>query len=263
MALGGKSMVFVSSLASGSSGNAFLLSDGKQSLLVDAGISAKQIVQRMAELGQDPASLHGIFITHEHSDHIQGVAQMVKRYGIPVYITRGTHQNCNLDLEKVEYIKHNDVISVGTLQVKAFGKQHDTPEPVSFSIFDGKQTVSVITDIGEACIDVRRAVESSDFLILETNYDDQMLEQGPYPHMLKRRIRSTHGHLSNYEAGLCVLEHGSKKLRGVLLAHLSQKNNTPSLAYGTFSAIVRERKDYADLPIGMAYREKPTRLFNI
>ena len=128
------------------------------------------------------------------------------------------------------------------MEISAFSKSHDASQPVSFQIKNGK-TISIITDIGYACKNVQEAVQDSDCLIMESNHDIQMLENGPYPFFLKKRILGEKGHISNLHSSLCVLEYGSKKLKNLMLAHLSETNNTPELALSCFRNLLKERRD--------------------
>lgn len=250
-------------LSSGSCGNCFYVKEKDSSVLVDAGISCRQIVERLNSLGENPEKIKGIFISHEHIDHIRGVDVLARNFGIPVFATRGTCNNGFLcsDENLIQEIKDDETIKLGGMEISAFSKSHDASEPVSFNIRNGKQ-ISIITDIGHACKNVCEAVEDSDFLIIESNHDLEMLENGPYPYFLKSRIRGINGHLSNLHSGLCVLEHGTKKLKNVMLAHLSQVNNTPELAFETFHNLMRERQDLKPKII-VSERENPSQLFRI
>ncbi len=232
-----------SALASGSSGNCFYIKHKDSSILVDAGISCKQVVDKLSFLGEDVNKIKGIFLTHEHIDHVRGVDVLAREFNIPVFATEGTIKNCFLCSQDnlINKIKKNEVINIAGLEVEAFSKSHDGCEPISFKINNDK-TLSIITDVGKICDNVIGAVSDSDFLVIESNHDSGMLEDGRYPIFLKRRIASELGHLSNLKSALCVLEHGSRKLNNLMLAHLSQNNNTPQLALQTFS-LLKERRD--------------------
>lgn len=250
----------VSALASGSSGNCFYVKEGESAILIDAGISCKQILTRLNELNENANKIKGIFVTHEHSDHIKGVDVLARTLNIPVYATRGTAKSflCS-DKSLVNEIKNDETIKIGKMNVEVFSKSHDAEDPVSMKITNGA-TLSVITDIGHACKAVCEAVEDSDFLIIESNHDISMLENGPYPYVLKRRILSDKGHLSNLHAGLCVLEHAKPRLRHTILSHLSETNNKPLLALSTFKNLVKERRDLKP-KVSLSLREIATPLF--
>ncbi len=253
----------VSALASGSSGNCFYVGNKQKGILIDAGISAKQIVERLAQINRSPESIKAIFITHEHTDHIRGADIFARQFNIPIYATKKTSQSCFLCLneELINFIKNTGSENVCGMDVEAFQKSHEAADPVSYSICCGKK-ISIITDAGYCCKNVTRQVSDSDFLFLESNHDLRMLEEGPYPFYLKKWIKSNTGHLSNKQAGLCVLEHAHAKLKHVVLSHLSQTNNTPQLALKTFKSLLKERSDLK-AKISVSERWQPTQLFGV
>ena len=231
-------------LSSGSCGNCFYISEGNQAVLIDAGISCAQIFSRLADLNQDPKKIKGIFVSHEHIDHVRGIDVLARTLNIPIFATKGTLSSefiCSRE-DLLNKIKEDETIKFGKIEISAFSKSHDASQPVSFQIKNDK-TISVITDIGYACKNVQEAVQDSDFLVMESNHDIQMLEQGPYPHFLKKRILGDKGHISNLHSSLCVLEYGSNKLKNLMLAHLSETNNTHKLALSCFRSLLKERKD--------------------
>lgn len=256
-------MFEVSVLASGSSGNCFYIGTNKGDILIDAGISCRQICERLMQIGKDIKNIKGIFITHEHIDHVRGLNILSKKYNIPVYVNKGTLANSYLDMGNVCMVKTDNEIDFHGLKILPFSKSHDTREPVSYLIKNGDKKISVVTDIGFCCENVAQSVKESELIILESNHDLQMLKEGPYPAFLKQRISGDRGHLSNYEAALAVLEHGNKKLQHVLLSHLSLNNNTPELAMQTFNSMIQERKDLKRLKTWLTYREKPTELIRV
>ncbi|MCK5282682.1 MAG: MBL fold metallo-hydrolase [Nanoarchaeota archaeon] len=256
-------MFEVSVLASGSSGNCFYIGSDKGDILIDAGISCKQISQRLEQIGKDIRDIKGIFVTHEHGDHTRGIDVLTRKYNIPVYINKGTLRNCYLDKSNVNLIKSDEEINLNGLKILPFSKSHEAADPVSYLIKNKGKKVSIITDIGYSCDNVIKSVAESDLVILESNHDTNMLKNGSYPHYLKKRIGGDKGHLSNYDAGLLVLEHGKRKLQYVLLSHLSLNNNTPDVALNTFNSMLRERKDLQNLKTMLTYREKPTELIRV
>jgi len=252
----------ISALASGSSGNCFYVGDGKNSVLIDAGISCKQIVERLGMINKSPENINAIFITHEHTDHIRGADVFARTFSVPIFATKKTSQSGFLcsDGEKVNKIKNNETVKIGNLNVETFSKSHNASDPVFFKI-EAKKKVSVITDLGYPCQNVKDAISDSDFICLESNHDINMLEQGPYPYFLKKWIKSDSGHLSNLQSSICVLEYARKKLKNIMLSHLSEINNTPKIALSSFK-ILRERYDL-DTKISLSTREKPTHLIKI
>jgi len=253
----------VCALASGSSGNCFYVGNRDEGILVDAGISCKQILGRMAIVGLDPEKLKGIFITHEHSDHVRGADVTSRKLGIPVYANLATSKNSFLSSKRelIKIIGKDSKTEIGDLQIEAFSKFHSAADPISYSIY-GSKKVSVITDAGHACNDIKEHVSSSDFIFLESNHDENMLEAGSYPAFLKEWIKGFDGHLSNREAGLCILENGSSKMKKIVLSHISKMNNTPELALRTFNSIIKERKNF-NPAVSVSIREEPTELFRI
>jgi len=252
----------ISALASGSSGNCFYVSDKEKAVLIDCGISCKQVLNSLAKLKQNPKNIKALFVTHEHIDHVSGADVLARTLGIPIYATKGTINNSQLcsDEDLINNIKEDETIKLGAMEISAFSKSHDSSQPVSFNIRNGKQ-ISIITDVGYACKNVCENVSDSDFLVIESNHDIAMLEQGNYPLFLKKRILSDLGHLSNLQSGLCVLEYASKKMKNVMLAHLSQNNNKPDIALASFRNLMKERKDLKPR-ISLSLRDK-TELINV
>ncbi len=252
-----------SALASGSSGNCFYISNEKSAILIDAGISAKQILDKLLLIGGDQRKIKGIFITHEHIDHIRGVDVLARKLNIPIFATKETIKNCFLCSNKnlIKSINKDSKIKINGLKIEAFSKSHGAADPVSYNVYNNKK-ISVITDAGHACKNIKSHVSNCDLLCIETNYDEKMLLQGPYPFHLKKLISSDIGHLSNMQAALCTLEFASKNLKRIILAHISKTNNTPELAYNTFSNIIKERSNLNPM-INLSLRENPTELFRI
>jgi phosphoribosyl 1,2-cyclic phosphodiesterase len=239
----------ISALSSGSAGNAFYVENDKnnKAVLVDCGISCKRIEERLLGLNKTPESVKGIFLTHEHSDHVKGTDVFARKFNIPIFTTQKIIDKkflCkNSDL--INSIKNDETTKMNGLNIIAFPKSHLSVDPVSFSIFDAKQnkTVSVITDAGFACKNICDNVASANLLCIESNHDLKMLEEGPYPWHLKKWIKSDIGHLSNTQAACCVAEHATKKLKNIVLSHLSEHNNTSEKAIDTFNYMLKQRKD--------------------
>ena len=227
-------MLKVATLASGSSGNCAVVSDGRVHLLLDAGISARRILQGLRELDIQGSELAGILITHEHADHIAGLAVLCRQLEAEVYATAATaRQICYraAGLEgRLRVFEPGEAFAVGDLAVGSFATSHDCACPVGYTVTDGRRRMALCTDTGRVTRQAARAVRGSDLLIGEFNYDPDLLRAGPYPARLKQRILGERGHLSNELGGRLAawaVEGGTRRL---VLAHLSQENNRPELA---------------------------------
>jgi phosphoribosyl 1,2-cyclic phosphodiesterase len=232
-------MVQISALASGSNGNCYYVGNQHDAVLVDVGISRRQVLDRMREVGLSFHKIRAIFITHEHSDHSRGVKLLSQKLQVPVYMSPGTFNKCYESNRPDSYLPFmpGDVVSVASLLIHTFGKYHDAAEPCSFVVEANQLKVGVMTDIGEPCDNVKHHVENCDALFLEANYDEQMLKDGPYPVFLKNRVASRHGHLSNNQAVDLILGHAASFLQVIYLSHLSEENNHPTLAMKSFDNI--------------------------
>jgi len=252
-------------LASGSAGNCFYVEDDRSetAVLIDAGISTRQIALRLARLGLTPEKIKGIFITHEHADHIKGADVFARKYQVPIFATKKTIDSCSLcsDRSLIQAINNSDIINIGGNKVQAFSKIHKAADPISYTVFANKK-VSVITDAGYACKNIVEQIKAADFLCLETNHDPEMLKNGPYPAYLKKWIAGDTGHLSNMAAGECVREHASRNLTNIVLSHLSSTNNTPDLALATFRSIIAKRSSFFP-KVHVSTQHNPTKLFVI
>lgn len=253
----------VCALASGSSGNCFYVGSESAGVLVDAGISAKQIIERFARVGGSPEKIKAIFITHEHSDHIRGCDVLARKLNIPIFATKATAQSCFLCSKSklVNFIAANSSFNLAGLKIESFSKSHSAADPVSFNIYE-KRKVSVVTDAGYVCKNIRSHVQSCNLLFIESNHDESMLESGSYPVFLKNWIMGDEGHLSNLQAANCVAEHASKQLSRVILSHLSKVNNTPELALKTFLDVFK-KKGVSSIEVNVSVREEPTKIFRI
>lgn len=226
------------SIASGSSGNCIYVGSDTTHLLVDVGISGKRTEAGLKELDLSMRDIDGIFITHEHADHIAGLGVLGRKYGIPIYATKGTInaiKNLNAVGEIPDElfcpISADEKIVIKDLVCNPMRISHDAAEPVAYRIQHGKKRVGIITDLGNYNDYTVESLKGMDALLLEANHDVNMLQVGPYPYYLKQRILGDRGHLSNERAGqlLCSLLHD--KLQSVMLGHLSKENNLPELAY--------------------------------
>ncbi|MGN6640381.1 MAG: MBL fold metallo-hydrolase [Mucilaginibacter sp.] len=229
--------LFIASLNSGSNGNCYYIGNAQEAVLVDAGISCRETERRMKRLGLSMQKVKAIFISHEHSDHINGLTVLSKKYQLPVYITPATLQSSRLQLEHhlIISFKAYEPVTVGSITVSAFPKFHDAAHAHSFVINDDKVTIGVFTDIGMACNHVTEHFAKCHAAFLEANYDEEMLQKGRYPYHLKRRISGGLGHLSNRQALEVFLTHRPAFMSHLLLSHLSQDNNRPELVHELFS----------------------------
>jgi phosphoribosyl 1,2-cyclic phosphodiesterase len=232
-------MVEICALASGSNGNCYYIGNNEEAILIDAGLSFKQILRRIEANALDPKKIKAVFITHEHGDHIRGARVTGKKLDIPVYMTRGTFHSSFRTWRPISYIavEDNVPVSVGMFTIYPVLKNHDAAEPTSFRIEYNGYSVGVFTDIGSPCDNVKNHLMQCHALFLETNYDQQLLKEGPYPYHLKVRIDSALGHLSNLQAFELLKENAHPQLQCVFLSHLSAENNRPELALNEFKSL--------------------------
>lgn len=225
-------------LASGSDGNCTVVRNDDEVVMVDAGLSCKQLVELMGVEGIDPSSVKALLLTHEHTDHIMGARVLCKKYDIPVYSTIGTFEGFDHGNADFTPIFGGQTFSVCGMDVTALPTSHDAADPTAFTLAADGKRVSIITDTGILTEPCQRALHDSDLAILEANYDEDMLTANRlYTPALKRRIRGDHGHLCNLDTGRWVSDTFSNKQRKLFLAHLSRKNNTPDLARETVAKL--------------------------
>lgn len=236
--------LFISALASGSNGNCYYVGNEREAVLIDAGISCREMEKRMIGLGLCMEKVKAIFISHEHSDHIYGLSTWCKKYGLPVYITSETLRFSKLKLKAGQTVcfRHMTSVSVGSIHVEPFQKTHDAADPFSFVVSCGAVRVGVFTDIGTPCPQLKKQFASCHAAFLESNYDEAMLETGGYPYHLKNRIRGGKGHLSNRQALQVFDENRPPFMSHLLLAHLSKNNNCPKLVARLFEQIAGKTK---------------------
>lgn len=251
--------LFIASLNSGSNGNCYYIGNEQEAILIDAGISCRETEARMRQLDLSPDKLKAIFITHEHTDHIRGLTVLSKKYGIPVYITPKTLKSGRLELrtELVNDFTPHEPVEIGNLSVTPFPKIHDADDPHSFIVSGNGINIAVITDIGICCNEVTYYFRQCHAAILESNYDEEMLANGPYPLYLKRRISGGKGHISNQQALDFLVRHKPQFMTHVLLAHLSRENNHPDLVQELFSS------NFLDSHMIVASRDSASEVYHI
>lgn len=219
-------------ITSGSSGNCIYIEGGNTSLLVDAGCSNRCLKQALAGFGKTPEQISAILISHEHSDHISGALRFSRRFGIPIYASELTWEKLPFYHDFFPWERHifDYGMEIGDIGLDFFRLSHDAVQPVGFLLAADGQRVGVATDTGIITPSMARLLKDCDGLVIEANHDRDMLLRGPYPYMLKQRVASERGHLSNQQAGEALLALLGPQTRHVLLAHLSETNNRPELA---------------------------------
>ena len=233
-------------LGSGSRGNAVVVESGSCRVLIDVGFGPRTLSKRMRALGLDPKSIEACIITHEHSDHARGAAKAQKKWNWPLFATAGTATafsalGSRLSALHITQFRAGDRLTFSDLEIETFRTPHDASEPVGMTLTakSSGARAAVVTDLGMVTESVRRMVKDVDLLVIESNHDEDMLRNGPYPEWLQKRIASNVGHLSNQDCADLVGEAMTPQLRTVVLAHLSEENNTPRLAFETMKETVR------------------------
>ena len=231
--------LYFTSINSGSNGNCYYVGNDNEAVLVDVGLTCKEVETRMNRLGLSISKVKAIFISHEHSDHIKGLAVFAKKHKLPVYISTATLKSSRLvlDANNTFSLSHLQHIQIGGLKISAFSKFHDAADPYSFTVECNEVRVGVFTDIGSVCDRLIAHFKNCHAAFLEANYDTGMLENGRYPYFLKRRITSGHGHLSNTQALELFINHKAPYMSHLLLSHLSKDNNDPELVENLFKNV--------------------------
>jgi phosphoribosyl 1,2-cyclic phosphodiesterase len=249
----------LSVLGSGSRGNSTYVATERVRLLVDGGLSARELERRLLSIGASPKELNGIVVTHEHVDHVRGVGTLSRRYKLPVYLNKQTHLHLpdsvgRLD-QKEEFVTGRS-FSIEDLTIHPFAISHDGVDPVGFTLANGSVKIGVCTDLGAATQLVYRHLEHCSVLILEANHDMAMLKKGPYPWPVKQRIKSRVGHLSNEQSVDVLSRVFSENLQEVVLAHMSETNNSAEMVLQTFNGMLEQDKRER-LTITLAFQHQP------
>lgn len=233
-------------LFSGSSGNSIFVSDNDTRILVDIGMPGKSIDEQLSNIGEDPKMIDGIFITHEHSDHIKGVGVFSRKYDIPIYAPQLTWEAMDGKIGKIKdkniKIIDSSFTEIRGITVENFSISHDAVCPRGYKVHGKHSKCCIATDLGYFSDEVKSALNDSDIILLESNHDVEMVKFGPYPYPLKQRILSSVGHLSNEDCGKAIVDVLDDKYRRIYLGHLSKTNNYPELAYQTVINVLNENK---------------------
>lgn len=261
------------SLGSGSCGNCYYLATESDAIIIDCGVSIRRFKKNMQEYGMKIGKVKGIIITHDHADHIKAAGKLSKEYNLPVFATplihEGMDKNWQNSVKIPEENRHNidkeEPFEIGSFRITAFSLPHDASENVGYYIEVGEYRFCVMTDVGDVTEKVNEYILKSTHLILESNYDEEMLRQGRYPEMLKERIVSGHGHLSNKKAAAALAENFHEHLKNVWLCHLSEENNHPELARKTIETVLRSYGIIAgvDFTLDVLRRKIPTGPFQL
>ncbi|MDF2820162.1 MAG: ribonuclease [Clostridiales bacterium] len=260
------------SIASGSSGNCTYIGTENTHLLLDAGITCKRIVLGLTDIGIKPGELDGILITHEHSDHIKGIAVLCKKYEIPIFATEKTKNEMikiigedKVSRSLFKTVTADTDFNINDITIRAFNSLHDSVEPVGYTFKSDNKKIGFATDLGNYNEYIVNNLRDSNIIFLEANHDIRMLQVGPYPYFLKQRILSDHGHLSNERSGqlLCEIIHDS--LKHIVLGHLSKENNYESLAFEAIQYEINSKTNYEakDFNIFVANRDQNSQFIAI
>lgn len=251
----------LASLNSGSNGNSYYVGDEKDAVLIDAGLSCRETEKRMRSLGLSMKKVRGVFISHEHSDHINGLQVIVSKYDLPCYANQATAESMkNLSIgNRMQPMPAGQEFRIGNLIILPFSKNHDAADPQSFIIYNAVSgiTAGVFTDIGTVCDNLVKHFKRCHAAFLEANYDEEMLDSGKYPYYLKKRISGEKGHLSNTQALQLFLEHRPDFMSHLILSHMSAENNCPDKARGLFL------KNAGSTVIDVAPRTGPSPVYKI
>ena len=248
------------SLYSGSSGNCLYVSSNNTKILIDCGTSCKKICEGLASINSSIEDIDAILVTHEHSDHVQGLGLVSKKFNIPVYANLETWNAMEKQKEKID--ERN--ILLNELTIHPFSTPHDAANPCGFNIHNGKRKLSIATDLGHMDNSIFKQLEHSSFVLLESNYDPEILKVSRYPFHLKQRIAGPNGHLSNETAGKTISALMKKDLKEVMLGHLSKENNFPELAYQTVAEqLMKNNSDINTIRLSVANRNAPGKIIEI
>ena len=245
------------SIGSGSAGNCLVVEQTNTRLLLDCGFTPNEVIKRLQKLDLMPEQITGILVTHEHDDHAKGAFKFAAKYNVPVWLSHGTLRMCERYIPEKADIKINIIdshtqFSIENIQINPYPVPHDAREPTQFTFSDGNHKLGVLTDAGSSTSHIETVLSACDALVLECNHDLHMLENGPYAWPLKKRVGSRLGHLDNQSAAALLAKLDNNKLKHIIAAHLSVKNNTPSLAQKALSMVLNCTQDW----VGVAQQDE-------
>ena len=249
-------MMRFASLGSGSAGNCMVVEQSSivstTRLLLDCGFSPNEVVKRLQKLGLMPEQISGILVTHEHDDHAKGAFKFAAKYNVPVWLSHGSFKMCERYIPEKADIQINIIdshtqFSIEDIQINPYPVPHDAREPTQFTFTDGNHKLGVLTDAGSSTVHIEMQLNACDALVLECNHDLHMLENGPYAWTLKKRVGSKLGHLDNQSAADLLAKLDNSKLKHIIAAHLSAKNNTADLAQAALSSVLNCSKDWVGI----------------
>ena len=257
------------SLYSGSTGNSLFVQGNDTKILIDAGVSAEKITEGLASIDVDIKEINAIIVTHEHIDHIRSIGTIAKKWNIPVYANLGTwngieNEKAVTKIGEKNYFKTNKEFEIGDLKIIPFSTSHDAMDSCGFSIENDGRKISIATDLGEMTKEVQDNLKGSKFILLEANYEPEVLRCCSYPYLVKTRIAGNRGHLSNGDAGKAISKLVNFGLQNVMLGHLSKESNFPELAYkSVLNEMMKNGIKEKDIEIGIASRIEPSKIVNI
>jgi len=257
------------SLYSGSTGNSLFVQGEDTKILIDAGVSAKKIIEALESIDVDIKEINGILITHEHIDHIKSIGTLAKKYNIPIYANLGTwngveNEKSVIKIEEKNYFKIGEKFEIGDLKINSFSTSHDAMDSCGFTIENDNKKISIATDLGEMTNEVMSNLKTSKFVLLESNYEPEVLRYCGYPYSVKTRIAGKKGHLSNSEAGKTISKLIENGLGNVMLGHLSKESNFPELAQKTvLNEMMQRGIKENEIELTIASRTNPSKIVNI
>lgn len=232
------------SLGSGSRGNATLVEAGTTCLMIDCGFSTVEVERRLARLEYEAENISGILVTHEHSDHLQGVGRFARKYSLPVWMTSGTHAGCRQEIfPELNLISSHETFSMQDIHIRPFPVPHDAKEPCQFTFDDGRNKFAILTDTGSSTAHIEEMINGVDALMLECNHDTEMLMQGSYSRALKERVGGQYGHMNNQQAAELLVSIDHSRLQTLVAAHLSQENNSETLVRSVLDDVMKGEQE--------------------